>query len=61
MFPIDKCQQMEKLTFILRNYEWYRRDDDLVKELSKGIEPVHFRRISETKIEILDIEERKNI
>lgn len=58
-FPIEKCAQMEKLLNYLSkisNSEHIREEVCFKRfsKLSQGLEPVYYRRLSETEIEILD-------
>lgn len=56
-FPIGKLTQMEELVEYLsglgcvRDEEYFKR----YSELSQGLEPVYFRRLSETETEILEV------
>lgn len=51
IFSLDKYQQMEKLVSCLSISCF----EDGIEELSVGLEPVYYRRISETETEILDV------
>ena len=51
LFPINKMDQMEKLV----NELFIRKTDDAyISKLSSELEPVYYRRLSETDIEILE-------
>ena len=52
-FPIKKYKQMESLVDCLSN-KGCITDGALISALSEGIEPVYYRRLSETEIEILE-------
>ena len=52
-FSIEKYQQMESLVNYLSN-KGCLTNEKLIAELSKGIEPVYYSRLSETEIEILE-------
>ncbi len=54
VFSMEKYEQMEQLVDYLSN-KGCVTDVELIKELSLGIEPVHYRRLSETEIEIIDV------
>jgi len=51
-FSIEKYKQMESLVKYLSN-KGCITDGALIAALSEGIEPVYYRRLSETEIEIL--------
>lgn len=53
VFSIDKYRQMEWLVDYMSN-KGCVTDVAVISELSKGLEPVHYRRLSETETEILD-------
>lgn len=55
-FPIGKLAQMEELVEFL-SYSGCVRDEDRYSKLSQGLEPVYFRRLSETETEILEVVE----
>ena len=52
-FPIEKYKQMESLVDYLSN-KGCITDGALIAALSEGIEPVYYRHLSETEIEILE-------
>ena len=52
-FPIEKHKQMESLVDYLSN-KGCMTDGALIAMLSEGIEPVYYRRLSETEVEILE-------
>ena len=52
-FSIEKYNQMEALVDYLTN-KVCMTDGSLITELSDGIEPVYYRRLSENDIEILE-------
>lgn len=58
VFPIEKYDQMEKLAAYMGS-KGCITDSNYIIELSKGLEPVYYRRISENEVEI--IEEAKDI
>ena len=60
VFPIEKHDQMKQLVRYLSN-KGCITDVAYIMKLSKGIEPVYYRRISENEIEILETVEDKCI
>ena len=69
-FPIEKYAQMEELVRLLRDPQWlmygteyylqeYHNQEyyDRLSKLSQGLEPVYYRRLSETETEILGTED----
>lgn len=54
VFPIEKYRQMEQLVTYLTN-KGCLTDKTLIKNLSKGLEPVYYCRISENEIKIIGI------
>ena len=52
-FPIEKYKQMESLVDYLSN-KGCMTNGTLIAMLSDGIEPVYYRRLSETEIEIIE-------
>lgn len=58
-FPIEKCLQMEELTEFLSGLGCVRDEEQLERysKLSQGLEPVYYRRLSETETEILATED----
>lgn len=57
-FPIERYMQMEKLLAYLSD-ENCEKDEKYIAELSRGLEPVRYRRISETENEILETVENE--
>lgn len=55
-FPIGKLVQMKELVMYLSGLECVRDGEYLNRysELSQGLEPVYYRRLSETETEILE-------
>ena len=51
LFPIDKMEQMKKL---VQELFVKKADDAHFAELSRGLEPVRYRQISENEIEIIE-------
>lgn len=58
-FPIKKYDQMEKLVKHLSN-QGCVVDMKIIQRLSKGLEPVYYRRLSETEVEIVETETRED-
>lgn len=53
VFPIEKVQQMDNLITYL-NTKGCTTEIKIIANLSRGIEPVYYRRLSENETEIID-------